>query len=84
MRLNEPTLTNGVISKHLIKEYPVCIGSDEPCKMVSPQVSGSPKQGSIPSQMDDMNTDESHDNSNHGIFCVTGKDLDLIDIDNLY
>lgn len=24
---------------------------------------------------------ESHDNSNHGIFCVTGKDIDCIDID---
>lgn len=27
---------------------------------------------------------EYHDDSNHGIFCVTGNDLDLIDIDNLY
>ena len=29
-------------------------------------------------------SDESHDNSNHGIFCVTEKDLDCIDIDDLY
>ena len=83
MRLNEPTLTDGVISKYPIKEYPVCIGSDEPCKMVSPQVSGSPKQGSIPSKMDDINVDESQGNSNHGIFCVTGKDLDCIDIPSI-
>ena len=27
---------------------------------------------------------ESHDNSSHGIFCVTGKDLDCIDIDDLF
>ncbi len=27
---------------------------------------------------------ESHDNSNHGIFCVTGKDLAPIDIDNMF
>ena len=27
---------------------------------------------------------KSHDNSNHGIFCATEKDLDLIAIDNLY
>ena len=27
---------------------------------------------------------ESHDKSNHGIFCVTGKGLDYIDIDDLY
>ena len=33
------------------------------------------------------NTDcdeESHDNSNHGIFCVIGNDIDFIDIDDLY
>ena len=27
---------------------------------------------------------ESHDNSSHGIFCVTGKDSDYIDIEDLY
>ena len=27
---------------------------------------------------------ESHENSNHGIFCVTGKDSDCIDLDDLY
>lgn len=27
---------------------------------------------------------ESHGNNDHGIFCVTGKDSDYIDIDNLY
>ena len=27
---------------------------------------------------------ESHENSNHVIFCVTGKDLDSIDIDSIF
>ena len=27
---------------------------------------------------------ESHENSNHGIFCVTGKDLECIGIDDLF
>ncbi|RKI86956.1 hypothetical protein D7V94_22000 [Parablautia intestinalis] len=35
-------------------------------------------------KISDIADDESHDNSNHGIFCVTGKDLDCIDIDDLY
>ena len=29
-------------------------------------------------------SDESHDNSSHGIFCVTGNDVDCIGIDDLY
>lgn len=33
---------------------------------------------------DDLCKNESHDNSNHGIFCVTGKDSDYIDIDDLF
>lgn len=32
----------------------------------------------------DLCKNESHDKSNHGIFCVTGKDSDFIDIDDLY
>lgn len=32
----------------------------------------------------DLCKNEFHDNSNHGIFCVTEKDLDLIDIDELF
>ena len=32
----------------------------------------------------DLCKNESHDNSNHGIFCVTGKDLECMDIDDLY
>ena len=33
---------------------------------------------------DELCNNESHDNSSHGIFCVTGKESDLIDIDELY
>ena len=33
---------------------------------------------------DELCKNESHDEYNHGLFCVTEKDLDLIDIDNLY
>lgn len=32
----------------------------------------------------DIADDESHDNSNHEPFCVTEKDLDYIDIDDLF
>ena len=32
----------------------------------------------------DLCKDESHGECNHGLFCVTEKDLDLIDIDDLY
>lgn len=32
----------------------------------------------------DIADSESHDRSNHGILCVTGKDSELIDIDDLY
>jgi len=42
------------------------------------------KQASMPSQIDDINTDESHDNSNHEPFCVTENDSDCIDIDDLF
>lgn len=33
---------------------------------------------------DNLCKNESHDNNSHGIFCVTGNDLDYIDIDDLY
>ncbi len=36
------------------------------------------------SEQNNIADNESHDNSNHGIFCVTGNDLDLIDIDDLF
>ena len=48
-----------------------CVGHNDLCKVVSPNYS-------------DSADNESHDNSSHGIFCVTGKDSDYIDIDDLY
>ena len=33
---------------------------------------------------DDLCKNKSHENNNHGIFCVTGKDSEFIDIDDLY
>lgn len=32
----------------------------------------------------DLCKKESHDKSNHGIFCIDGNDSDYIDIDDLY
>lgn len=32
----------------------------------------------------DLCKNDTHDNSSHGIFCVTGKDSDCIDIEDLY
>lgn len=45
-----------------------CVGQDEIYKVVNPN------------NLDSADN-ESHDNSSHGIFCVTEKDLDYIDID---
>ena len=50
----------------------------------SPKNSETPKQGFIPSQIDDINVNESHCAEIHsGLFCVTGKDWDCIDTDDL-
>lgn len=35
-------------------------------------------------EQNNVSDNESHDNSNHGMFCVTGKDSDYIDIEDLY
>lgn len=35
-------------------------------------------------EQNNVSDNESHDNNNHGIFCVAGKDSDYIDIDDLY
>lgn len=51
-----------------------------------------PVEGDVqmnPTNMDcvgynDICKNDTHDKINHGIFCVTGKDLDYIDIDDLY
>ena len=43
-----------------------------------------PVMGDEGSEQNSVSNNESHDNSNHGIFCVTEKDLTLIDIDDLF
>lgn len=51
----------------------------------SPKNSEIPKQGAIPSQIDNMNVDESHCAEIHSeLFCVTGEGADCVDIDDLY
>ena len=68
-----------------------CVGQDFLCKVVSPNYSETPKQDievykiGYYREPDYIEIDnESHDKSNHGIFCVTGKDSGLIDINDLY
>lgn len=46
-----------------------------------PKLSGGKEQNPNYSEIAD---NESHNNNNHGIFCVTVSDLDCIDIDDLY
>ena len=68
-----------------------CVGQDELCKVESPKNSENPKQDIEVYKTGDCREpnyieidNESHDKSNHGIFCVTGKDSEIIDIDDLY
>jgi len=69
-------LTDEVISKHSIKEYPVCIGQNELCK----------QPDYIESNTFNQNEgSETHSRKfNHELFCVTEKDLNLIDINDLF
>ena len=72
---------------------PILISTDcELCKVVSPKVSESPKQDSKNCKTGDFKEPDyiEANNESHGrkidreLFCVTGKDLDYIDIDDLY
>ena len=59
----------------------------EPIDFTIEEILDMPVMGEVQTEPTLTNTDcneESHDNSNHGIFCVTGNDLDYIDIDDLY
>lgn len=70
---NEPTLI-----------YMDCVGQDELYKVVSTPTGVQSQTGDYkePDYIDADN--ESHGEYNHGIFCVTGKDSDYIDIDDLF
>lgn len=60
------------------------MGQDEFCKVVSTPIGVQFKTGDY-KEPDYIEADiESHDNNNHGIFCVTGNDLELVNIDDLY
>lgn len=70
---NEPTLTNTD-----------CVGYDFLCKENRTPSCVQFKTGDY-KEPDYIEADnESHDNSSHGIFCVTGKDSDSIDIDSIF
>lgn len=43
-----------------------------------------PVMGDEFDEQNNVSDNESHDNSSHGIFCVTGKDSDCIDIEDLF
>lgn len=70
-----------------------CVGRDELCKVVTnnseapktrigePKVSADKEQSTNNS---DSTINESHGECNHELFCVTGKDSDYIDIEDLY
>lgn len=47
-----------------------CVGHDELCKVIPPNNS-------------DIADNDSHDNSNHGIFCVSGNESGFIDINSI-
>lgn len=61
-----------------------CVGQDELCKVVLPNNPEPPKQDTIQSKINSMCDNKSHGENNHELFCVTGKDSDPIDIDDLY
>jgi len=75
---NEPTLTNTD-----------CVDQNEPCKVVSSPNGEQSKRGNCKeSNTNNFNRNEVSETHSrkfdHEPFCVTGKDLDLIDIDDLF
>ena len=61
-----------------------CVGQDKICKDNHTPIGVEVKTGDY-KEPDYIEADnESHDKSNHGIFCVTEKDSDCIDIDDMY
>lgn len=56
----------------------------EPIDFTIEEILDMPVMSNENSEQNSVSDNESHDKSNHGIFCVTEKDLDCIDIDDLY
>lgn len=61
-----------------------CVEQDELCKVVSTPTGVQSQTGDY-NEPDYIEVDnESHGECNHELFCITGKDSDYIDIDELY
>lgn len=56
----------------------------EPIDFSVEEILDMPVMGDEFGEQNNVSDNESHDNSNHGMFCVTGKDSDYIDIEDLY
>ena len=62
-----------------------CFGHNDLCKVVSRNNFVTPKQDIIPFTLDGTNVDESQGRkTDRELFCVTGKNLECIDIDDLF
>ena len=60
-------------------------GQNELCKVVFPKNSETPKQDTVSSKTDDIKIYEFHGGKIPcELFCVTGKDLEFIDIDSIF
>lgn len=76
--------TEGEVQMNLPLENADCVGQDELCKENCTPTGVQFKTGDY-KEPDYTEADiESHGKFNHEIFCVTGKDLDHIDIEDLY
>ena len=83
--------TEGEVQMNLPLANIDCVGQDDLCKVVSSKNSETPMTntdicitGNYKEPTYIEADSESHDKSNHGIFCVNGKAPELIDIDDLY
>ena len=82
---NEPTLTNTVCKVQMNMANTDSVGQDDLCKVVSTPTGAQSQTGDY-KEPDYIDTD----NESHGgeipceLFCVTGKDSDYIDIEDLY
>lgn len=62
-----------------------CVGQNKLCKVESPKNLETPKQDTISSKTDDININESHSRKiGCELFGVTEKDLDFIDMENIF
>ena len=71
-----------------ISDIEQIFGSDdnwgEPTDFSVEEMLDMPVMGDESSEQNNISDNESHDNDNHGMFCVTGNDVDCTGIDDLY